>query len=375
MEERLALQVSSFAELEEKLHLYLQDPREDGGYWSRGQMKQYKDRVAFLDTGEELPAAISKWLHAGNYEKLLQGWVKGLTINWQRLYGEERPLRISLPTYPFAQERYWISTTSSTTPVVTAPISSIPSRSLGASLLSIAQSEAGTSTPVLQGTQETTIAKTSENGRVLRANSASPNRVALRPLADYPLPSQSSNLSLSTNLPETDPLQPAVTLSLSSQPFSPARSNDAIAPEVVEVSTPVQPDTHDTTTHMSTDWSVVDPGLALRLEEELSQSLAQTLYMEQSNVDVERPFVTMGLDSVVGVEWIHSLNKQYACNMKASVVYDYPTIRQLADFLQKEFLKRQHRPTPSISSLTLDDILQQVQQGILDPEKAEELLL
>ena len=34
--------------------------------------------------------------------------MKGLSFDWQRLYGEARPRRISLPTYPFARERYWI---------------------------------------------------------------------------------------------------------------------------------------------------------------------------------------------------------------------------------------------------------------------------
>ena len=34
--------------------------------------------------------------------------MKGLSFDWQRLYGEARPRRISLPTYPFAREHYWV---------------------------------------------------------------------------------------------------------------------------------------------------------------------------------------------------------------------------------------------------------------------------
>src|SRR5258708_22592855 len=44
----------------------------------------------------------------GRLAKLLDLWVKGLELDWSMLYGEVRPQRISLPTYPFAQERYWI---------------------------------------------------------------------------------------------------------------------------------------------------------------------------------------------------------------------------------------------------------------------------
>src|ERR1041385_3727108 len=35
-------------------------------------------------------------------------WVKGLEVKWSKLYGERKPQRMSLPTYPFARERYWM---------------------------------------------------------------------------------------------------------------------------------------------------------------------------------------------------------------------------------------------------------------------------
>ena len=35
-------------------------------------------------------------------------WAQGVEVDWEVLYGERRPRRISLPTYPFARERYWV---------------------------------------------------------------------------------------------------------------------------------------------------------------------------------------------------------------------------------------------------------------------------
>jgi 8-amino-7-oxononanoate synthase len=110
MEERLALQVSSLAELEEKLRKYLRDPQ-GAGDWYRGQVKPHKETVMLFSGDEELQEAVDKWIQRGKYEKLLEWWVKGLKISWPRLYGEQRPQRISLPTYPFARERYWIPST------------------------------------------------------------------------------------------------------------------------------------------------------------------------------------------------------------------------------------------------------------------------
>ena len=51
---------------------------------------------------------LDAWVAKGKYGKLLELWVKGLAFDWRRLYGEARPRRISLPTYPFARERYWV---------------------------------------------------------------------------------------------------------------------------------------------------------------------------------------------------------------------------------------------------------------------------
>ncbi|MGB8346549.1 MAG: type I polyketide synthase, partial [Ktedonobacteraceae bacterium] len=35
-------------------------------------------------------------------------WLAGVSINWTGFYAHERRLRVSLPTYPFERERYWI---------------------------------------------------------------------------------------------------------------------------------------------------------------------------------------------------------------------------------------------------------------------------
>ena len=51
-------------------------------------------------------------MRRGKYDQMLELWVKGLEVDWDRLYAEPNPYgrspcRISLPTYPFARDRYW----------------------------------------------------------------------------------------------------------------------------------------------------------------------------------------------------------------------------------------------------------------------------
>ena len=45
----------------------------------------------------------------GGIDKLATAWVQGAPVDWRSLYSDDPPRRMSLPTYPFARERYWSS--------------------------------------------------------------------------------------------------------------------------------------------------------------------------------------------------------------------------------------------------------------------------
>ncbi|MBY0572215.1 MAG: SDR family NAD(P)-dependent oxidoreductase, partial [Undibacterium sp.] len=107
MEERLAIIADSIDELREKLQALAKgDEHVEAVY--RGQVKRNKEAMAVLLTDEDMLKAIQSWVEKAKYDKLLDLWVKGLAFDWRRLYGEEKPQRLSLPTYPFARQRYWV---------------------------------------------------------------------------------------------------------------------------------------------------------------------------------------------------------------------------------------------------------------------------
>src|SRR5262249_10761330 len=47
---------------------------------------------------------------------LLRLWVRGLTVDWEALYANAPRRMLSLPTYPFARERYWIDASTDAPP-------------------------------------------------------------------------------------------------------------------------------------------------------------------------------------------------------------------------------------------------------------------
>ncbi|MEE8057880.1 MAG: SDR family NAD(P)-dependent oxidoreductase, partial [Pseudomonadales bacterium] len=107
MDERLGLMVKSTEELQEKLQAFL-DGEENNETLYRGQVKRNKDTLAVFTADGDLQKAMDAWISKGKYNKLLDFWVKGLIFDWDKLYGEDKPRRISLPTYPFAKQQYWV---------------------------------------------------------------------------------------------------------------------------------------------------------------------------------------------------------------------------------------------------------------------------
>ena len=112
MEERLGLVASSVEQLAEKLQAYVEDDRDiDDAY--QGQAPRNKEALSLFSTDADLQHTIDRWIANKKLSKLLELWVKGLEVDWGKLYGEVKPRRVSLPTYPFAKERYWVDTAPS----------------------------------------------------------------------------------------------------------------------------------------------------------------------------------------------------------------------------------------------------------------------
>ncbi|MCP5002736.1 MAG: SDR family NAD(P)-dependent oxidoreductase, partial [Planctomycetes bacterium] len=110
MEERLGFVVTTVQELGEKLETYLAGNQENEECY-QGEVKRNNETLAVFSVDEELQEAIEKWIVRKKFPKLLDLWVKGLVFDWNKLYGASKPKRISLPTYPFARDRYWITET------------------------------------------------------------------------------------------------------------------------------------------------------------------------------------------------------------------------------------------------------------------------
>jgi amino acid adenylation domain-containing protein len=105
MEEKAAWVVSGIEELIHRLSAYVQGQQED--LCIRGRREPGK-QVPGLE-GKEGVAFIQSLATGQCWQDLACLWVLGCKINWKTLYpSESYPQRLHLPTYPFAEESYWL---------------------------------------------------------------------------------------------------------------------------------------------------------------------------------------------------------------------------------------------------------------------------
>ncbi|BBO59205.1 SDR family NAD(P)-dependent oxidoreductase [Mycoavidus sp. B2-EB] len=106
LEARLALAVSTVDGLKKQLLRYVRGEAAEDIY--QGEAKRAQAMLTIFGADEDLQQVFAMWAAKGKLGKLAQLWVQGLAVEWGRLYGAAKPKRISLPTYPFAKERYWV---------------------------------------------------------------------------------------------------------------------------------------------------------------------------------------------------------------------------------------------------------------------------
>ena len=309
MEERLAVVAGSIKELEEKLNSFVKG-RDGIENLYTGRAEGNKDALGILAVDEELQEVIDKEIQRKKYKKLLESWVKGLPFDWDKLYGQSKPRRISLPSYPFTRKRYWVDQYTS----------DIPEQQFSSTF----------SRQELVPTDQALEKQHSE--------------VALESLL-LPGSLKEPFLSNTTNKPSG--------ISLRSLPGDQVRSNKPVGqiplisalPAIGSLTPPGKKDQSEAATISQADISPES------LEEELRISLAEILYIERDDVDVDESFIDLGLDSVTGVEWTRMINKQYGTSIPATRVYDYPNIREFAGFMAKELNKQRRESVPTSSKL------------------------
>jgi polyketide synthase PksM len=116
MEHRLAFMAASLPQLDEMLRSLAARGAalENIPDTYFGDAKRGKNSLSVLAADDDLQQLAHSWIVKGKFEKLLDAWTRGVSIDWRLLYEgraeftQAMPRRMALPTYPFARVRHWV---------------------------------------------------------------------------------------------------------------------------------------------------------------------------------------------------------------------------------------------------------------------------
>jgi polyketide synthase PksN len=281
MEERLAIVCTTRADLIARLRQAEVEPAGDGVSIFRGRATD-EFRSAIPAVGDALTQA--------------RAWVEGHEVDWAGSY-LQRPVRLRLPTYPFARTPHWVPEPprGSTAPLGSASTS--VSTPQDAAATALPHRPAFTAPPIVS----------------LSAPALSPP--GPRPL-DLPKPRQGIRLA-QIGAPAAVPAPGPIG----------ATSNRPAA----VVSGPAPASTRPPRV----------PPLALGpVKQRLAARLAEALFMNVDELDDGKPFVEFGLDSITGVEWVKAVGTDLGVSLPTTKIYDHPTLDQFARYVTEQLAAR-----------------------------------
>lgn len=107
MQERLAMIVDTPSKLMDMLHQFLSGTLSEHNVYRGTANKELE--LLNGDSDEGLKTALNHSSEVKELHKIGSFWVRGVTpYSWQSLHRNTRPKRINLPSYPFAENRYWL---------------------------------------------------------------------------------------------------------------------------------------------------------------------------------------------------------------------------------------------------------------------------
>ncbi len=114
MDERLAIVAASNKELLEKLRLVMdlgiqeQNGLEARGIYFGNLEKSRTNPLVSLITKDMSSNQVEQSLQTQQWQQIALLWVNGVNVPWEKIWERKSARGISLPTYPFTTEKYWI---------------------------------------------------------------------------------------------------------------------------------------------------------------------------------------------------------------------------------------------------------------------------
>lgn len=288
MNYRLAVIAQNCHELLEIWQRFRQGESPDN-CWS-GEVDNHSQLVQMLNADESHRQYLNQLIREKQLARIATLWTSGFKIDWSVL--NQRNQRISLPTYPFAKERYWIKTTE-----------------LAKQLPSHEKARSGTQ---LEITAQTTPTVSSPS--VITSPGSSPR---------------------STSSEQDARLQP-VHVNGNSNRAHRALASDNIVEATQRTSSPIE--------------TPPQVGLTLAdVRQAVLQVLAEFLSLNPADIKDEQELVYYGVDSIAGLRIMQRIQDIFGDDVPMMVIVEEPTLARLTKYLFENHGKNRLGTTRDLS--------------------------
>lgn len=89
--------------------------------------------------------------------------------------------------------------------------------------------------------------------------------------------------------------------------------------------------------YMMNDTNNIKGKKNVNLIDDVKKILADILFCDVSKINVNTNFVDLGLDSILSVEFVKTLNNKLGSKLNTVLIYDYSTVEKLAQYLSEHF--------------------------------------
>jgi len=96
--------------------------------------------------------------------------------------------------------------------------------------------------------------------------------------------------------------------------------------------------------------------------------------MDIDSIEYDKSFTEIGLDSILGVEWVRHINKVYGVSISSTKIYQYPTIIEFTKYLQELLGDSVEEKNIVPEDENVDQLLKQVYEGKVGVESASDLI-
>ena len=122
---------------------------------------------------------------------------------------------------------------------------------------------------------------------------------------------------------------------------------------------------------------------ASKVQKVVKAAIAKTLRIAAEEVTHNKPFASMGIDSIIGVELINEINARLGIVLKTIVIFDYANVTKLTDYIldnyqgqitnleiaQEAPTKAFHEEKPPLAQPSHEEVFEVITNGLFDEEK------